>query len=325
MLRRTRSGTAVHTERPSGFTCGLIVGQRSGGLSILWMTQLLRTLDDVPEVGMSGKHGDDRLTATLLRHLAYDDVGTGPGIVLIHGHPFNRSLWSLQMRSLSDAFRVLAPDLPGHGASAPRGDKVTMGEFAGSVIDVMDEAELSRGVVVGLSMGALVAIELALAAPARVAGLVVVAASVAPVTPAEAQERRRVADEIERVGMLPLVLDMGPKLFGSDARCDPGIVDPVIEMMLKTPPAGAAAALRGRAERPDYRTRLATLDIPSLVIVGTEDPYLGDQQVAELMASLPDPTLIRLEGVGHLPNVEAPTLFDANLRAFVRRASEARP
>jgi 3-oxoadipate enol-lactonase len=190
--------------------------------------------------------------------LAHDDRGSGRAIVLVHGHPFNRGMWAPQADSLARDFRVVAPDLPGYGASPPRGAKITMRELADAVL------------------------EFALARPDRVDGLVLAATTAAPVTPEEAHQRRGLAADIEENGML-----------------------------------GAAAALRGRAERPDYSRLLSDLRVPSLVVAGDADPYAPAPVTDQLVASLPAPEVVRLPGVGHLPHLEAPERFDAALRAFV--------
>jgi len=256
--------------------------------------------------------------------LGHDEAGEGPALVLLHGHPFDRRMWAPQLRSLSTDFRVLAPDLPGYGASPPRGRTVSMGELAEAVVRFADALDVPRAIVVGLSMGGLVAMELALRAPDRVDGVVLAATTAAPVTPTEATQRRETADRLERDGMLDLALEMAAKLFGPAARRNPGIVAPVLSMMLHAPPAGAAAALRGRAERPDYRALLPGLGVPSLVVAGDHDGYADEAVVAELVAALPDPDVVRLPGSGHLPNLEAPADFDAAVRGFASRLPQLR-
>jgi 3-oxoadipate enol-lactonase len=252
--------------------------------------------------------------------LRFDDVGGGPVVVLIHGHPFDRRMWKPQLRSLSNEFRVIAPDLPGYGESPGRGSKLLMGELADSVIELLDRIDVARFTVVGLSMGGLVGMEIALAAPDRVAGLVLAASTAAPPTPADATARLALADAIERDGMLDVALDMAGKLFGPRARRNPDIVEPVLSMMLRASPAGAAAALRGRAERPDYTELLRGLRVPSMVIAGTEDPYADEAIVEQLIYALPDPSVVRLQGVGHMPNLEDPDGFDRAVRSFAGQA-----
>jgi pimeloyl-ACP methyl ester carboxylesterase len=253
----------------------------------------------------------------------FEEAGDGPPLVLIHGHPFNRTMWRPQLQSLSAELRVIAPDLPGYGASPGRGSRVTMPEFAAAMIELADHLRLERFAVAGLSMGGLVTMELGLRHPDRVAGVALVATTAAPVTAAEADDRRAAADRIERDGILDLALDMAGKLFGPVARRDPAIVEPVVSMMLRTSPAGAAAALRGRAERPDYATLLRGLTVPALVVAGDHDAYADEAVVAQLVGALPAPEVVRLPGTGHLPNLEAPAAFDAALGAFVARVLPA--
>ena len=227
-------------------------------------------------------------------------------------------MWAPQLESLSDEHRVIAPDLPGYGESPPRASTITMRELADAVLELLDELEVAKATIVGLSMGGLVAMELGLGYPDRVDGLVLAATTAAPVTKEEAEARLRTAAQIEANGILDHALEMGSRLFGRSARRDPSVVTPVISMMLATPPEGAAAALRGRAERPPYRELLSGLRVPSLVVVGDEDAYSTAEVTNQLVASLPDPQVLRLPGVGHLPNLEAGEEFDAAVRAFVR-------
>lgn len=248
--------------------------------------------------------------------LDYDEAGSGRPIVLLHGHPFDRSMWTPQVRSLSPDFRVVAPDLPGYGESPPTTHMVTMGELADAVRSLLAELGLAGAIVVGLSMGGLVAMELGLRATDRVAGIVLAATTARAVTTEEAGQRRAAADRIEQNGMLDTALEMARKLFGPAARRDPAVTEPILSAMLRTPPSGAAAALRGRAERPDYRTLLPALEVPALVIAGDHDPYADEGVVAELVAALPAPEVVRLPGIGHLPNLEAPGAFDDAVRSF---------
>lgn len=255
--------------------------------------------------------------------IAYDEAGSGPAIVFIHGHPFNRTMWAPQLKSLSHDFRVLAPDLPGYGESPGRGSKVTMREFADAVLESLDAAGVSDAVAVGLSMGGLVAMELGLNHPERIRGVVLAATTAAPATEQDAQQRRAVADQLERDGMFDVTLEMLGKLFGPDAKRDPDVLEPVISMMLRSSPAGAAAALRGRAERPDYSSLLADLHVPALVIAGDHDGYADESVVAQLVGALPEPEVLRMTGIGHMPNLEAPDAFNAAVAEFASRVFAA--
>jgi pimeloyl-ACP methyl ester carboxylesterase len=107
--------------------------------------------------------------------------------------------------------------------------------------------------------------------------------------------------------------------------CPPAVRARVDAMMAAAPPAGAAAALRGRGERPDYRPMLARLDIPALVVTGSADPWSNAEVTAEIVANLQHPELTVIDGAGHLPNLEAEAEFNETLRAFLRAHAPASP
>jgi pimeloyl-ACP methyl ester carboxylesterase len=191
-----------------------------------------------------------------------------------------------------------------------------MRAFADAVRELLDELGIPRATVVGLSMGGLVAMELALAHPERVTGVVLAATTAAPVTPRggahpPGDRRRDRARRDARGGARH-----GRPAARPAGRRDPELLTHLFRMMFHAPPAGAAAALRGRAERPDYATLLRGLRVPALVIAGDHDPYAPEPVVEQLVGALPDPQVLRLAGTGHLPNMEAPEAFNAALAAF---------
>jgi pimeloyl-ACP methyl ester carboxylesterase len=249
--------------------------------------------------------------------LAYDDRGAGPCVVLIHGHPFDRSLWAPQLGPLSADFRVVAPDLRGFGESPVTPGVVTMREYATDILALLDRLEIDTAAFVGLSMGGLVAMELATGAPERCWALGLVTTTAEPVTPGERAQRLERADAVERDGMQVLIDYMHTGVYGP--ACPPAVRERVDAMMAAAPPAGAAAALRGRAERPDYRPALKRLDVPAFVCTGSEDPWSNATVTAEIAASLARPEVTVIDGVGHLPNLEAVDEFNRALIGFLKR------
>lgn len=247
--------------------------------------------------------------------LAYTDAGRGDCVVLIHGHPFDRTLWDPQVAALRDDFRVLAPDLRGFGLSPVTPRYVTMRDYAGDVAGLLDHLGIERAAIVGLSMGGLVTMELAGWRPEHCWAIGLVATTAEPVTPSEQVARRDRADAVERDGMQVLVDYMHSGLYGPG--CPAAVRARVDAMMSAAPPAGAAAALRGRADRPDYRAVLAGLDIPALVCVGSEDPWSDRAVTDEILGCLKHPELLMIDGVGHLPNLEAEQEFNDALRDFL--------
>ena len=76
--------------------------------------------------------------------LAHEDRGNGPAIVFLHGHPFSRAMWASQLETLSDEFRVVAPDLPGYGESATLDQIMSMRRFADAVVRLIRNEDERR-------------------------------------------------------------------------------------------------------------------------------------------------------------------------------------
>ena len=117
--------------------------------------------------------------------------------------------------------------------------------------------------------------------------------------------------------MAPLVEQMRVGLFHPE--CPLSVVATVTQMMERNNPMGAAAALRGRAIRPDYRPGLRQLRIPTFVCAGSIDPWSTKEVTDEIVGCLSNPQVVVLEGIGHLPNAEAPAEFNRRLIEFLRR------
>jgi pimeloyl-ACP methyl ester carboxylesterase len=250
--------------------------------------------------------------------LTHDDVGDGPVVVLIHGHPFNRGMWAPQLAAIRDRFRVIAPDLRGYGDSPVTPGTVPMAQLAADVGHLLDRKGIATAALAGLSMGGLVVMELAAAQPERWWAYGFIATTAHRLTGDERAARLDSAQTMEEQGMRPVAEQMAARLFG------PGpsekLTQEIMAMMLATNPAGAAAAVRGRAERPDYQPVLKALRAPSLVCAGDHDAYSTAEITGELAGCLPDPEVVIMEGVGHLPNLERPDAFNTHLLRFLTRA-----
>jgi len=249
--------------------------------------------------------------------LAFDDAGAGPCVVLIHGHPFDRSLWQPQVEVLATEFRVVAPDLRGFGASPVTPHLVTLREYAQDVEELLARLGIECAAAVGLSMGGLVVMDLATTRPESWWALGLVTTTAQPVTAQEQAVRHERADLVERDGMQVLIDYMHTGLYGP--RAAPEVRSRVDSMMARAPVAGAAAALRGRAARPDYRPGLRELDIPTFVCTGSEDPWSNETVTNEIIDQLRRPELLVVEGAGHLPNLEAEDVFTSSLMEFLAR------
>ncbi|HEX6184331.1 MAG TPA: alpha/beta fold hydrolase [Pyrinomonadaceae bacterium] len=250
--------------------------------------------------------------------VAYDDAGSGAAVVLLHGFPFDRSMWREQAQALSGTCRVVAPDLRGQGET-PLGDvTLTMGEMAEDVAALLDELGLERVVLGGLSMGGYVAFEFYRRFPQRVRALVLADTRPQADTDEAQRTREESAQKVLREGMEPLTDSMLPKLLSPATREGKlDVVERVRAMMLATKPEGAAAALRAMAVRRDQTDLLASIDVPTLILVGGEDPITPPSDAEAMAEKIKGARLVRIEGAAHLSNVERPEEFKRALTEFV--------
>ena len=258
-------------------------------------------------------------------------AGSGPALLLLHGFTGSGRSWEggLAEAATSSGFRVIAPDLPGHGGTTWRADnadnadnEADPGEPSRAAIEMVadDLVELLRVLghdgahVVGYSMGARVALRLAISHPACVRSLVLEAPS-AGIEDAADRAARRSADDalartLERDGIESFVdaWERTPVL-GGEARLAPPVRARLREIRLAHVPTGLAASLRsaGQGAMRPLHGRLAEVIAPTLVVLGADDPVRD--RAAVVAAGIPGARLAVIDGAAHAPHLEAPDAF----------------
>lgn len=217
-------------------------------------------------------------------------------------------------------YRVITPDLRGYGRSPVISDKTTLAVFADDLAALLDGLGIEQAVVGGVSMGGQIALEMRLRHPGRTRALVLCDTSASPETQEGKTARRELAERLLAEGMKPYTDEVIDKMLAPyNVTGMPEAAAGVTAMMYATDPRGAAAALRGRAERPDYRPVLAELpaDVPCLIVVGRDDVYTPVTEAESLHALAAHSVLAVVEGAGHLPGVEQPEAFNRALLEFL--------
>ncbi len=251
--------------------------------------------------------------------IAYRDQGTGPAILFIHGHPFNQSMWDPQLAALTWKYRVITFDIRGYGASeVPTAEATTLETMASDINALLDHLNIPKAVIAGLSMGGQIAMAFAEQYPQRLSGLILAATFPQADTEETIKTRCATADRFLQQGSVLPGGEMIPKLIApASLKRDPEIAVKAFTMIAHTPPAGATAALRGRALRKDYTESLTRITVPTLIIVGTEDSYIPLETAKQMHQAIPNSHLEIFEGIGHLPNLEATDRFNATLHKFL--------
>jgi 3-oxoadipate enol-lactonase len=257
--------------------------------------------------------------------LAYADAGPGRVVVLLHGFPLSREMWREQLSGLGSIYRVIAPDLRGHGESpAPEG-VYTMDEMADDVVELLDTLHITERVVLGgLSMGGYVALSMLARYPERIRALILMDTRAGADTVEAAANREVTAQSVLSAGTATSVVDaMLPKLFAPiTLEQRPERVEPMLAIMEKTSPRGVAGALRGMAIRPDRRAELPGISVPTLVLVGEHDVITPPAEARAMAEAIPGARLQVIPEAGHMAPYENYSAANLAILQFLKNLED---
>ena len=246
--------------------------------------------------------------------------GTGEALLLVHGFPHDASLWRPQLDGLADVARVVAPDLRGLGRSggaAPAGG-ASVDRYADDLACVLDALGVERAVVGGLSMGGYAAFAFWRRHRARVRALVLADTRAGADSEEARAKRREMIALAEERGADAVAERMIDGMVGKGTRARrPEVVAEVRAMLARQPVPGIVDALRAMMARPDSTPDLATIDVPTLVVVGDEDALTPTAEARRLHEGVRGSRLEVVAGAGHVSNLEQPAAFNGALRDFL--------
>lgn len=249
--------------------------------------------------------------------LSYSEQGQGDPLVLLHGFPFKGSLWQHQARHLSDAYRVITPDLRGFGQSEVTDGIYEMEVLARDVLGLLDRLELPKATIMGHSMGGYVALALWRLAAERFRALGLIASHVWADSEAQRDAREALIAQILEHGSGAVVQAMLPRLFAPASSTDEPIQEQARAMMLEARPTSLIGALRGMMRRPDSSDLLPHISVPTLILCGDADPIVPPERAEEMARQLPNATLVVVENAAHMPMLEQPQATALAMRTFL--------
>jgi 3-oxoadipate enol-lactonase len=245
--------------------------------------------------------------------LGFTEAGGGDAmpIVFLHGVGSDKSVWHPQLAHFGRTGRAIAFDYPGYGDSDPALEGTTRDDYAGAILDAMDALGIARAHICGLSLGGVVAIAMHHLAPDRCASLIL-ADTFAVHPEGRAIYERSLAGSQNLSAMAEARVDV---LLAQPA--DPAVRSEVVQTMSRIDPA----AYRIGAETvwlADQRDRAAAVNVPTLVICGSEDKVTPPALSHELCALIPGARYAEIGRAGHLGNLEKPGDFNAAVDQLVQ-------
>ena len=239
--------------------------------------------------------------------VVYSDRGEGACIVLLHGYLETGEIWSGFAERLHDRFRVLIPDLPGHGQSGTWGKMHSMDDLAASVNAILEAEHIDEISLIGHSMGGYVTMAFAELFPERLTSYALFHSTCFADTEEKRGNRDREISLVLCRKKRQIINVNIPKGFADDhietLRRE---VDRARNLAISNPDNGIVAILNGMKGRPDRTHVLKNPGIPLLLIGGMKDNYIPREVFEKLVNLAPHASVLRLEQSGHMGFIEEP-------------------
>jgi pimeloyl-ACP methyl ester carboxylesterase len=250
--------------------------------------------------------------------ICYEVLGNGPAVVLLHPFPANHEFWLPAARALEARYRLILPDLRGHGESDVGEGPATMEKHAADLARVLDDAEVGRAMFAGVSIGGYALFEFWRRFRGRVAGMALINTKAPGDGPEARATRLQAAAEVMEQGTEPFFMAMAGKLMGKTTReTRPDLVEGALRMMRKMSAEDVAMVQRGMAERADSVATLKTINVPTLIVTGDEDVFTGAAEAELMRREIAGSELKVIAKAGHYSPWERAEEVGAVVRGFL--------
>jgi len=247
--------------------------------------------------------------------IAYQSVGQGQPLILLHGFLCDSRCWRTQLAGLSDQFRVVAWDAPGAGASSDPPDGFTITDWTHCLAGFLGAVGIERAFVLGLSWGGMLAQELYRLYPERVDRLILcdTYAGWRGSVPAEAAKRLERCVNDSSLSGEEFASRWAPEMFSKDASQE--LLDEMSAVFRDFHPHGFRLMATSLAET-DTTDLLPEIKIPTLLLWGEEDVRSPKRIGEQFQSAIRGSELAVINNAGHVSNMEEPEEFNANVLRF---------
>jgi 3-oxoadipate enol-lactonase/4-carboxymuconolactone decarboxylase len=246
-------------------------------------------------------------------HVLIDGPPGGTPLVLLHSLGTTAHIWDDQAASLSRSFRVIRPDLRGHGLTTCTPGPYSMAQFASDLAGVLDALDIKTAHIGGISIGGLIAQTFAAAHPTRAASLILVDTALA-ILPAQGWLDRAATVRAQGIGVIE---DAVIARWVTPAFLDAPATAGLRAMLTRTPAEGYAASCEAIAAA-NLTETTRDLNIPALVVVGDQDQSTPIASARALHDAIAGSHLVILEAASHIPTVEVPEAVTNAITAFLK-------
>jgi 3-oxoadipate enol-lactonase len=250
--------------------------------------------------------------------IVYRALGDGPPVVLLHPFPVNHEFWLPAAETLAVRYRAILPDLRGHGESDVGEGPAVMEKHAADIAHVMDDADVGRAAMIGVSIGGYALFEFWRQYRGRVAALGLFNTKAAADGVEARAERFQAASDVLERGTEPFLETMIGRVLGKTTlEARPDLIEGAMRMMRKMSPEDIAQVQRGMAERQDSVETLRTINVPTLIVTGDEDVFTGVKEAELLRQHIAGSEMRVIAKAGHYAAWEQPAEAIRLLRQFL--------
>lgn len=253
--------------------------------------------------------------------LFYTTLGEGPDLVLLHPTPCDHRFWLGLADTLAQKYRLILPDLRGHGESEAGEGPITIARLGADIVHLLDELEVPRALFAGCSIGGYALYELWRQYPGRIGALAFCCSKPQADTDADRARREEWINKIRQRGTTQFVDAMLENLIGPTARRrHPERIAEVRAMMERAQPQAIVAVQQGLAARPDSVETARTIRVPSFILAGGEDTSSTPADMKLLAEMIRNAgygaEFTELRDAGHYAPWEQPQMVGRLLRRF---------
>jgi len=264
--------------------------------------------------------GTDIETSVNNLSVSYTDEGPdeAPVIILIHGFPFNKSMWNKQVEMLIENYRVIAYDIRGFGNSGSGPVDFSIELFADDLLGLMDVLKIEKAMLCGLSMGGYIALYAVENFPKRFNALILCDTTCMADTPEGIKKRMSTIESIQEKGVAPYANENIKNLFSPESFVTSREKIAVVKkMIMETSVQSLSRTLFALSRRKETCTKLAGIMVPVLIVVGKEDKITPPEAALLMQKNIKGSILNIIEHAGHLSNIENSFEFNDQLLKFV--------
>jgi 3-oxoadipate enol-lactonase len=252
--------------------------------------------------------------------ISYNDEGPeeAPVIILIHGFPFNKSMWNMQVEVLLETYRVITYDIRGHGDSDAGTEDFSIELFTTDLIGLMDFLKIKKAMLCGLSMGGYIALHAIVKFPKYFNALVLCDTTCTADTPETIEKRKLAIKNIAKYGVEQYANESIKNLFALESFITSKEKTLEIKEMIKaTSEQSLSATLHALTVRKETCSKLAEIKVPVLIMVGREDKITPPEAARFMHKNIKGSILHILDHAAHLSNIENTYEFNEHLLKFV--------